>query len=46
MHLEIILSAGEEDVERSKDKDEVVASKLSGLNRRQVARKRIEAGRA
>jgi Ribosomal protein L22p/L17e len=43
-HVEIILSSNDTEVERSKDKDEV--SKLEGLNRRQVARKRIEAARA
>ncbi|TDL23273.1 60S ribosomal protein L17 L23 [Rickenella mellea] len=41
-HIEIILAASDEEVERSKDKDE---SKLVGLNRRQVARRRIEAAR-
>ncbi|KAI6030542.1 ribosomal protein L22/L17 [Pisolithus orientalis] len=44
-HVEIILSVSEEEVERSKDKD-AVAPSLSSLNRRQVARKRIEAARA
>ncbi|KAI0061414.1 60S ribosomal protein L17/L23 [Artomyces pyxidatus] len=44
-HVEIILAATEEDVERSKDKD-LAPSALAGLNRRQVARKRIEAARA
>ncbi|KAI0031052.1 ribosomal protein L22 [Vararia minispora EC-137] len=43
-HVEIILVASEEQVERSKDKDTVQA--LAGLNRRQIARKRIEAARS
>ena len=43
-HIEIILTASDEEVERSKDKDAV--SQLAGLNRRQVARKRIEAARS
>ncbi|KLO15982.1 60S ribosomal protein L17/L23 [Schizopora paradoxa] len=42
-HIEIILGAQDEQVERAEEKS--VAS-LSGLNRRQVARKRIEASRA
>jgi hypothetical protein len=42
--MEIILAAADEQVDRSKDKDAVI--NLTGLNRRQVARKRIEAGRA
>ncbi|KAJ4482109.1 ribosomal protein L22/L17 [Lentinula aciculospora] len=41
-HVEIILAASEEEVEKSTDK----ANALIGLNRRQVARKRIEAARA
>jgi large subunit ribosomal protein L17e len=45
VHLEIILGVDGEVVERAKDKD-AVGLKLEGLNRRQVARKRIEAGRA
>ena len=44
-HVEIILSATDAEVERAKDKD-VVASQFTGLNRRQVARRRIEAVRA
>jgi len=44
-HVEIILSVGDEEVERSKDLDAEKTS-LVGLNRRQVARKRIEAARA
>ena len=44
-HVEIILAADEEPVERAKDKD-AVAPALIGLNRRQIARKRIEAARA
>lgn len=45
-HIEIILGVSDEEVERAKDKDDVVAtSGYSGLNRRQVARKRIEAAR-
>ncbi|KAI6014844.1 hypothetical protein PISMIDRAFT_678122 [Pisolithus microcarpus 441] len=43
-HVEIILSVSEEEVERSKDK-EAVAPSFSSLNRRQVARRRIEAAR-
>lgn len=45
-HVEIILSASEEQVERSKDKDTVSRLALTGLNRRQVARRRIEAARS
>ena len=45
-HVEIILSATDSEVERAKDKDVIAKSSLSGLNRRQVARKRIEAARA
>ncbi|KAF7365183.1 60S ribosomal protein L17 [Mycena venus] len=41
-HVEIILAAGEVEVEKATDK---VATSLAGLNRRQVARKRIEAAR-
>jgi len=44
-HVEIILTVSDEEVERSKDK-EVATSSLTGLNRRQVARRRIQAGRA
>ncbi|KAJ8586270.1 ribosomal protein L22 [Rhizopogon salebrosus TDB-379] len=43
-HVEVILSVSGEQVERSKDKDAVAS--LASLNRRQVARKRIEAARA
>jgi len=43
-HVEVILAASEEEVERSKDKDAVQS--YAGLNRRQVARRRIEAARA
>ena len=43
-HIEIILTATDVEVERSKDKD-AVAPSLVGLNRRQVARRRIEAAR-
>ncbi|KAI4521670.1 ribosomal protein L22/L17 [Schizophyllum commune] len=43
-HVEVILAAGEEEVEKSTDK--VASTALTGLNRRQVARKRIEAARA
>jgi len=43
-HVEIILSVGDEEVERSKDLD-VETKPLAGLNKRQVARKRIEAAR-
>ena len=42
-HVEIILSAGKTEVEKATDK---VAGTLTGLNRRQVARRRIEAARA
>ncbi|KAG2051561.1 60S ribosomal protein L17 L23 [Suillus hirtellus] len=45
-HVEIILGVSAEEVERSKDKDAVGVSSLSSLNRRQVARRRIEAARA
>ncbi|KAH8114741.1 60S ribosomal protein L17/L23 [Phellopilus nigrolimitatus] len=45
-HIEIILGATDEEVERAKDKDALSKSTLSGLNRRQVARKRIEASRS
>ncbi|KAF9238372.1 ribosomal protein L22/L17 [Melanogaster broomeanus] len=45
-HVEIILAVSGEEVERSKDKDAVAAPSLSSLNRRQVARRRIEAARA
>ncbi|KZP31504.1 60S ribosomal protein L17/L23 [Athelia psychrophila] len=44
-HVEVILVATDAEVERSKDKDAGAIS-LVGLNRRQVARKRIEAARA
>lgn len=44
-HVEVILSVGDEEVERSKDLDDVEKPRLIGLNRRQVARKRIEAAR-
>ncbi|KAJ3811865.1 60S ribosomal protein L17/L23 [Lentinula aff. lateritia] len=40
-HVEIILAASEEEVEKSNDK----SNALIGLNRRQIARKRIEAAR-
>ncbi|KAG6820707.1 hypothetical protein H0H93_012760 [Arthromyces matolae] len=43
-HVEIILAAS--DVEVEKATDAVSTSSLSGLNRRQVARRRIEAARA
>jgi large subunit ribosomal protein L17e len=43
-HIEIILTATDVEVERSKDKDTDTPS-LIGLNRRQVARRRIEAAR-
>jgi hypothetical protein len=45
VHIEIFLSVGEPEVERAKDKDAVVQS-FAGFNRRQLARKRIEAARA
>ncbi|KAF8147318.1 60S ribosomal protein L17/L23 [Mycena galopus ATCC 62051] len=41
-HVEIILAAGEVEVEKATDK---VAPSFAGMNRRQVARKRIEAAR-
>ncbi|KAJ7935707.1 60S ribosomal protein L17/L23 [Mycena leptocephala] len=41
-HVEIILAAADIEVEKATDK---VATSLTGLNRRQVARKRIEAAR-
>ncbi|KAK7681512.1 hypothetical protein QCA50_015244 [Cerrena zonata] len=44
-HVEVILSSGDVEVERATDKD-VAKSSLTGLNRRQVARKRIEAARS
>ncbi|KAI0087908.1 hypothetical protein BDY19DRAFT_994789 [Irpex rosettiformis] len=44
-HVEIILSSSDSEVERAKDKDVVAASSFVGLNRRQVARRRIEAAR-
>lgn len=44
-HIEVILGATDEEVERAKDKDVVATGSLAGLNRRQVARKRIEAAR-
>ncbi|KIM89094.1 hypothetical protein PILCRDRAFT_812992 [Piloderma croceum F 1598] len=43
-HIEVILTATDVEVERSKDKD-AAAPSLIGLNRRQVARRRIEAAR-
>jgi large subunit ribosomal protein L17e len=42
-HVEIILAVSEEEVEKATDK---AVSSLAGLNRRQVARRRIAAGRA
>ncbi|KAJ7600612.1 ribosomal protein L22/L17 [Mycena floridula] len=42
LHMEIILAAGDVEVEKAAEN----TSALAGLNRRQVARKRIEAGRA
>ena len=46
-HIEVILGATDEEVERPKDKDAVATrGGLAGLNRRQVARKRIEAARS
>ncbi|TFK61395.1 60S ribosomal protein L17/L23 [Pluteus cervinus] len=41
-HVEIILAASDVEVEKSKDS---VTTSLAGLNRRQVARRRIEAAR-
>jgi len=41
-HIEVILISSDTEVEKATDKK----SALIGLNRRQVARKRIEAGRA
>ncbi|KAH8825355.1 60S ribosomal protein L17/L23 [Flagelloscypha sp. PMI_526] len=43
-HVEILLTATDSEVEKATDK--VAASPYAGLNRRQVARRRIEAGRA
>ncbi|KAF4577044.1 60S ribosomal protein L17 [Pleurotus pulmonarius] len=43
-HVEIILAASDVEVEKSHDKD--VIKQFAGLNRRQVARKRIEAARS
>ncbi|CAE6471395.1 hypothetical protein ACGC1H_005393 [Rhizoctonia solani] len=43
-HVEIILAASEEEVERNKEKDAV--SKIIAPNRRVLARRRIEAARA
>jgi len=43
-HIEVIVGTAAEVVERNKDKDAVVS--LRGLNRRQIARKRIEGLRA
>jgi len=43
-HVEIILSANETEVEKATDKSTELS--LAGLNRRQVARRRIEAARA
>jgi large subunit ribosomal protein L17e len=43
-HVEIVLSAGETEVEKATDKEPESRS-LIGLNRRQVARRRIEAAR-
>jgi hypothetical protein len=45
VHLEVFLGVGDTHVERAKDKDEAAAPSLIGFNRRQLARKRIEAGR-
>src|SRR5258708_6147519 len=45
-HIEVILGVNEEEVPRNKDKDKTAVSKLTGLNRRQVAQKRIAAVRA
>ncbi|KII86772.1 hypothetical protein PLICRDRAFT_164089 [Plicaturopsis crispa FD-325 SS-3] len=44
-HVEVILGATDSEVERSKDKDAVATRTFTGLNRRQIARKRIEAAR-
>jgi len=44
-HIEVILGVNEEEVPRNKDKDAATVSKLTGLNRRQVAQKRIAAAR-
>ncbi|KAF9533163.1 ribosomal protein L22/L17, partial [Crepidotus variabilis] len=43
-HVEVILSATDEEVEKATDKSASLS--LTGLNRRQVARRRIEAARA
>ncbi|KAG6812565.1 hypothetical protein H0H92_002217 [Tricholoma furcatifolium] len=42
-HVEVILAASDVEVEKATD---VASSSLAGLNRRQVARRRIEAARA
>ncbi len=44
-HVEIILGSSETEVEKATDKPTSALS-LAGLNRRQVARRRIEASRA
>jgi large subunit ribosomal protein L17e len=43
-HVEIVLSGSDVEVEKSTDKSSALS--LTGLNRRQVARRRIEAARA
>jgi len=45
-HIEIILGVSDTEVPRNKDKDAVSVGKLGGLNRRQVAQKRIQAVRS
>ncbi|EIN12985.1 60S ribosomal protein L17/L23 [Punctularia strigosozonata HHB-11173 SS5] len=44
-HVEVILSATDAEVEKATDKAPVARASLTGLNRRQVARRRIEAAR-
>jgi len=45
-HIEVILGVSDTEVPRNKDKDAVSVGSLHGLNRRQVAQKRIQAVRS
>lgn len=45
-HIEVFLASEEVDVERNTDKDALTSTRYTGLNRRQLAYKRIEAARA
>ena len=45
-HIEVVLGVSDEEVERAKDDVVAARGSLTGLNRRQVARKRIEAARS